>query len=165
MKRNETIKHVIYLILIVIWMVGVYKFSAENGQKSSGTSTGITIKIVNIITGYKQITEEEKLELVQIIHPIIRKIAHYILYMAGGILIINYLDILKFDQKKKIIYSIIIGMLYAISDEIHQYFVPNREMQIKDVFIDTLGIITGVFLYITLKIILIKIFKKDKINI
>lgn len=146
-------------------MVCVYKFSAENGQKSSGTSTGITIKIVNIITGYKQITEEEKLELVQIIHPIIRKIAHYILYMAGGILIINYLDILKFEQKKKIIYSIIIGMLYAISDEIHQYFVPNREMQIKDVFIDTLGIITGVFLYITLKIILIKIFKKDKINI
>ena len=33
----------------------------------------------------------------------------------------------------------IIGLLYAISDEIHQYFVPFRNATVRDVLIDTAG--------------------------
>jgi VanZ family protein len=32
------------------------------------------------------------------------------------------------------------AVIFAISDEIHQYFVPTREGTIRDVFIDSLGI-------------------------
>lgn len=38
------------------------------------------------------------------------------------------------------------GFLYACSDELHQYFVPGRSCQFKDVLIDTFGVITGIML-------------------
>ncbi len=34
----------------------------------------------------------------------------------------------------------LLPLLYAISDEMHQYFVPNRQAQVMDVVIDTVGI-------------------------
>jgi VanZ family protein len=39
--------------------------------------------------------------------------------------------------------SFFAGLLYAVSDEIHQYFIPGREMRAFDVFIDSLGVIAG----------------------
>jgi len=42
--------------------------------------------------------------------------------------------------------AIIISVLYAVSDEIHQLFVPTREGKIRDVLIDSLGILLS-FVY------------------
>jgi len=39
--------------------------------------------------------------------------------------------------------TLILGFLYAVSDEIHQYFVPGRAMQARDVLIDTAGVLLG----------------------
>lgn len=33
------------------------------------------------------------------------------------------------------------GIFYALTDEFHQYFVPNREVQFWDVVADTLGVV------------------------
>jgi hypothetical protein len=38
------------------------------------------------------------------------------------------------------IFSAVIGVLYAISDEYHQTFVPLREGRVRDVIIDSIGI-------------------------
>lgn len=54
----------------------------------------------------------------------------------------------------------IIGILYACTDEFHQKFVPGRTCSIKDVIIDSLGIITGSLIFILLKYIMTK--RKDK---
>ena len=44
--------------------------------------------------------------------------------------------------------------MYAITDEIHQFFVPGRSCRIFDAFVDSCGVITGILLYISmLKII------------
>ena len=40
---------------------------------------------------------------------------------------------------------LLIGFLYAVSDEIHQYFVPGRAMQARDVLIDTAGVLLGIW--------------------
>lgn len=61
---------------------------------------------------------------------------------------LNYYDIEAYDKimKKRILISIIIGFLYAISDEIHQSFIPNRSARAIDVFLDTLGVTNGVLI-------------------
>ena len=46
-------------------------------------------------------------------------------------------------RKYQIYISAIIGILYAISDEIHQSFTPGRGPKITDVFIDSLGVFFG----------------------
>lgn len=52
--------------------------------------------------------------------------------------------ILLFFGFKRFKYSIITAYLYAISDELHQLFVPGREGRIRDTFIDLLGIMIGI---------------------
>jgi len=41
-----------------------------------------------------------------------------------------------------------IGWGYAVTDEIHQYFVPNRDMSIYDFFADAIGVLIGLGLYL-----------------
>jgi VanZ family protein len=38
------------------------------------------------------------------------------------------------------------GVLYAVSDEIHQLFVPGRAGQIRDVLIDACGVFVGIII-------------------
>lgn len=162
--NKEIKRRVISFVLLIIWMIVVLLFSGESGQNSGNTSRNVTIKIVNIITSYQEFSEEEKLELVEKIHPSVRKLAHYTLYTIGGVLIINFINKLKFKKNKEIIYSIITGIAYATSDEIHQYFVPNRSMQIRDICIDTLGVITGIIIYKIIKKFMLKLLNANKVN-
>jgi VanZ family protein len=60
------------------------------------------------------------------------------------------LTILKGKNKLLIIPTIIISILYAISDELHQFFVPGRNFSLIDIFLDSLGIITASLIYITI---------------
>lgn len=60
----------------------------------------------------------------------------------------NHYDMEAYDKimKKRMLISIIIGFLYAISDEIHQSFIPNRSARAIDIFLDTLGATNGVLI-------------------
>ncbi|MFH1129121.1 MAG: VanZ family protein [Patescibacteria group bacterium] len=42
---------------------------------------------------------------------------------------------------RAIIYSFIFALFYAFSDELHQYYVPGRHCSLKDVGIDSVGIL------------------------
>ena len=48
---------------------------------------------------------------------------------------------------KNIGMAILICVLYAISDGVHQLFVPGRGGQVKDVLIDSAGTISGILVY------------------
>ncbi len=47
----------------------------------------------------------------------------------------------KVNFKKALWWSLIFTIFYAVSDELHQYFVPNRECRWQDVVQDSLGAI------------------------
>ena len=42
-------------------------------------------------------------------------------------------------------------ILYACTDEIHQLFIQGRAGQLKDVLIDTIGSLTGIYIYKVVK--------------
>ena len=44
------------------------------------------------------------------------------------------------------IVAITVGSLYAVFDEIHQYFVPGRACQLRDMVIDICGVAAGVLM-------------------
>ena len=64
------------------------------------------------------------------------------------------------NEKLKVIISLSIGVIYAISDEIHQMFIAGRTAKPTDVFIDTLGVTVG-GLFILLIIKTVKKFRKE----
>jgi len=49
-----------------------------------------------------------------------------------------------------VLLAFVICVLYAISDETHQIFVPGRSAQISDVLIDSVGAIVGILMYLVL---------------
>ncbi len=49
--------------------------------------------------------------------------------------------------KRALIWSLVAAVLYAFSDEVHQYFVPERQARLFDVGVDSLGIIFSGFLF------------------
>lgn len=159
--KNKRMK-IITGVLVAIWMAVVFAFSNEPSVQTQSTSGNVTEKIVNIISKVVNIPEEKKENTIQRLNPYIRKIAHYLLYTLGGIFIIISMNQYNtLSENKKIIISLIIGIVYSISDEIHQYFIRGRACQIIDVYLDSLGIATGVFLVL----FFIKIYENNKFKI
>lgn len=62
----------------------------------------------------------------------------------------NYADFTDTTRKQQIIGSLAFGAFYAGTDEFHQYFVPGRSARLFDVGIDSLGVMTGILIYIAL---------------
>ena len=121
------------LLLLIIWMILIFMMSSFNAAISSNQSG----MIVNFISKIFNINNIELLGL------IVRKFAHFFEYFILGIFMLNV--IINYNKKYYLAY--IFGILYACLDEVHQLFVNGRSGQITDVFIDSLGIILGVYLY------------------
>ena len=144
------------IILIVIWMITVFCFSNQQGAESGDTSRKFTVVIIQILTGKSLELDDPFIEGIQLV---IRKLAHFMVYAIGGFLMMNYAHDTNISQKQKLLYSISFGEFYAITDELHQFFVPGRSGNIVDVGIDTLGVITGVMGYVIVRKILEKIIR------
>lgn len=146
-------KKILYSILIIIWMLIIFAFSNQPANESSELSDGFISKTIG--NAYKifnkNATEEQLMELKKIYTTPIRKTAHFSIYLVLGILTTLLLKEYNIENKKQILFAILICLLYATSDEIHQLFVPGRSGEIRDVLIDTAGSSLGVL--ITNKII------------
>ena len=155
--KKQQIK-IIKIILIVIWMIVIFNFSNQGGTKSSGTSQKVTKVIVNIITYDKK---EANINTMEKIEKVVRKGAHYTIYTIGGFLLMNYAYSIDKTKKYKIFGSLLFGAFYAVTDELHQFFVPGRSARLFDVGIDTLGVLTGIFIYMGIRTLFEKFFRKN----
>lgn len=150
------------IILIIAWMITIFIFSSQQGTESGDTSRKFTVAIIQIITGKSLAPNDPFIEGVQLF---VRKMAHFSIYAVGGFLIMNYAYTTKRTAKQKILYSIVAGGAYAITDEIHQFFVPERSAQILDVGIDTAGVIIGVLIYLALRKLIELVIKKNNTKV
>ena len=115
-------------------------------------------KIIDVFPYTKGLSEEIKIKMVEHGNPIIRKLAHFSIYALVGVWIMSFMSTFNIRLYKKWIISMLVGALYAASDEFHQSFVPGRGPSIIDVGIDSLGVFTGILgvliiisIYIALK--------------
>ncbi|MBN1526517.1 MAG: VanZ family protein [Candidatus Omnitrophica bacterium] len=81
--------------------------------------------------------------------PNIDKIVHFLEYFIFSLLLMRALvnSTKSFNLTALIILSIMITSLYGISDEWHQSFVAGRMSDLYDYLTDSIGSITGAFLY------------------
>ena len=144
MKLN-IIRGMLITALIAIF-VTIFGFSNQNAETSSGLSRKVTNFVVEIITSIKNMPEPEKENVVDRVESIVRKIAHYSIYTLVGILLMSLMNTYKIKELDRIAVSLIIGVIYASTDEIHQVFVLGRGPQITDVILDSMGVLTGIFI-------------------
>ena len=146
LRENKKIFHT---ILVIIWMVIIFNFSSQNGPKSTKTSDVVTSMVVNVTTSVtnKDIPREEVKQRIEDSTFIVRKMAHFTEYLILGILVLQLLSDYTKINKRVLIISFLICYFYAISDEIHQIFIPGRTAKVLDIFIDGTGSLVGIILY------------------
>ena len=157
--KVKVIRFILVLLLILTFGM-IFNFSNQDSEKSGSTSQKVTEAITKDIKSIQKLNKNEKAKVIDKIEDVIRKIAHFSLYALIGFLLMALFSTYNINEKNKIISTIIIGAIYAISDEFHQSFIPGRSGQVSDVFLDTLGVTVG-GLFIILIIKTVKKFRKE----
>lgn len=105
------------IVIIALAMMGIiFLFSSCNAELSALQSEMI-VKLIN--------------NVVPVNSFFVRKMAHFSLFFI--------LSIVMFLVCKNISLSFLITTTYAILDEVHQYFVPGRSCELRDIVIDVSG--------------------------
>lgn len=164
-KKKINIKRIFFLILIIINCVVIFNFSNKVANDSSEQSGKIVNFISQIIPVIKNMPEPDKTNFIEeTLTTIVRKTAHFSIYTLLGLLGMNFMLTFKESIFYKIDRRCLVAfgfcVFYAITDEIHQYFVPGRSCELRDVGIDSLGALTGILL----TIIVIKLYRKVKMH-
>ncbi len=153
---------IFFSILAILCMIMIFCFSLENSDESSETSMKFTDTAVHIVVDdFDDLPEKEQLSILDRATFIIRKSAHFSLFAMLGFLV-------SMSVGRRKLFSIasvgvvIFCFLYAVSDEIHQSFVPGRSCEFRDMMIDTTGAITGMIVSMVIMFIFIKLSEKRK---
>ena len=72
------------------------------------------------------------------------KVLHTLLYAGLGLLVARArAGGMRAVTPRVVFFSIMFGAIYGISDEVHQYFNPPRNVEAADVMADTVGAALG----------------------
>lgn len=129
-KKKIDIKIIILRIFLVIMLLCtfgmIFGFSGQDAKKSSSVSRMVTEAITKNIKSIQEKPEKEKQSILSRIEKIIRKIAHFSIYTIVGFLLMALLETFNIKEINRFATSLIIGVVYASSDEIHQCFTPRK---------------------------------------
>lgn len=152
MSKKQIIM-IISWILVVIWMLIIFWFSDMTGEVSRNKSTKTVDKLVETTidatnkTGITNVhpSEAKKAKITKELNYPLRKMMHVLEYFILTLLLLNALYQSNVRGYKLYILAILIAIIYACTDEIHQLFV-ERTGQVLDVLIDSIGVFTAAFI-------------------
>ncbi|HEX8888482.1 MAG TPA: VanZ family protein [Pyrinomonadaceae bacterium] len=131
---------------LVVWMGFI--FFASTGEFSADNTSRIIGPLLRWL--FPGISEEN----LALAHFITRKVAHFLEYA-----ILAWLAARSFMTSSKrtlrrhwFLLSLLLVVIYSLSDEYHQSFVPTRGASIYDSFIDMSGGLTALLLYLARKV-------------
>lgn len=156
MNKN-ILKHVIRYILIICIIVlccKIFALSSQDGGVSAGTSRQFTEILL------KTLGLECNDRTIEIINPVIRKVAHFSVYILLGFLTMCTCETFKWQRVYKFDFSTMFAFVFACSDELHQRLVPGRSGEFADVCLDTVGAMLGVLIVLAIALICVQIKKK-----
>ncbi len=132
-----------FTIIVIAIMAFIFFQSALPADLSSEESGRVVDLIVRLFQGVAPIDRETLVFIV-------RKGAHFTEYMIlGGFLVPAVKEWMAVDTTpvpvvRERITAWLAGTLYAVTDEIHQSFVPGRSCELRDMGIDSCGVLAGV---------------------
>ncbi|HZJ77733.1 MAG TPA: VanZ family protein [Clostridia bacterium] len=150
LKKNKKIRAYICAfswIFVLAFMAFVFFLSSQEGTVSEELSQGFLIRISTLIGD-------------TIGHNLLRKTAHAAEYFILSVLVSNAF-LLSFSRARPFL-SYFVCLAYSITDEIHQYFIPGRACRVFDIFVDSIGSIFGIIVFMLLLFAISKIKGKTK---
>lgn len=145
-SNKKSIMFCVFSVLSIAVMVIIFCFSAQNSLISQSTSDGVLSLVIGTIENLlKGAGPETVSKVIFIITCSFRKLAHFCIYTILGFFVSGALLCTRLPKRRlhKYIISLAICVLYAVSDEIHQSFIPGRSCELRDVIIDFSGSLLG----------------------
>lgn len=142
-SSNGNARKRVCLVLAVCWMTVIFAFSARDADLSTQDSMSVGMLFGRfIVPSFADMDAQMQVSFAGMLDHPIRKLAHATEYAVLGFLLAgSYMD--KKRKRADIRIPIIIGALYAISDELHQLFIPGRSCEVMDMLIDSSGVLVG----------------------
>lgn len=151
-----------FIVAAVLWMALIFSFSMENAAESSESSGGFIRTFLSFIDDdFEYLSPEAQTEAVESLSHLVRKTAHFCIFGMLGILVSSAISTYHLTPRRTLLYSVSLCALYAVSDEVHQFFVPGRACMLRDMLLDTCGAFCGV-LFVTLVLHLVSKHKHKK---
>lgn len=129
---------IIRWVQVIAWMLLIYTASTDAGSAEQSSRI-----IGPILRWFNPSVTNETIAAVQLF---VRKCAHLTVYAILALLVWRAISsnlVKPAFLKRHAVYTLIIGIIYAMSDEFHQSFVPTRSGTIVDVLIDSFGVLMG----------------------
>lgn len=130
MTKSRKAYVIISWILVVACMGVIFSLSAQNGEESSDLSGSFVMAILQWLK-------------IDIDEGFLRSCAHCLEFMGLSVLIFNA-TYSTWGSKFTPLVAFMGAVLYAVVDEIHQIFVPDRAFQLSDILVDSTGALIGV---------------------
>jgi len=149
-KTKTTLNKVYFVISLVIVLslfVLIFCLSQQNGEDSTETSGWFT-SLLNFIFPF-ELTE-----------AFVRTMAHFSEFACLSFFMNNLF--VSYKSKFCPVIACVLSFIYAITDEIHQIFVPGRACQFQDMMVDLAGIVSGMAVYAIIYLIIKQIQKNAK---
>ena len=140
-------KRLFPLVITILIMAFIFLQSALPADLSKEESN----LIVQALIEFLQIDAE-------LLSFVVRKCAHFTEYLLLGVSLyatVREYDPVRLERSEQLrrtaLISWGIGALYALTDEVHQAFVPGRSCEIRDMLIDSCGVAAGVLIMAALR--------------
>lgn len=137
-------KLIIYLIITVSCAIAIFMLSSQDKTTSGTNSLSILTAIAEFLSKTFHINIGD--DNIRRLHNLFRKMAHFSIYTILSIFAYNTFQVVISQKKYVVVATFAFCLLTAITDELHQIFVPGRSGEVRDVLIDTLGVCFGLVL-------------------
>lgn len=132
-------------VAVVVWMAVIFIFSAQPADQSSELSKGVTEILVSVAAVVFPIDMESGAtqNFIDKLDGMIRVGAHGTVFLILALLMLNALRRSGLKGIKMFLITFAFCAFYAITDEIHQIFVPGRACELFDFIVDCIGAALG----------------------
>ena len=125
----------------------IYSMSAQTAVASSALSESLTYRLLELAARLLDLSPEPSLllEYTRLLNGLIRKCAHITEFFLLAVSVSLPLYVYRVRGFKLVLISGLFCVLFAALDEYHQTFVPGRSGSPRDVLIDCIGILPGIY--------------------
>lgn len=124
-------------------MAAIFAFSAQPGDSSTQLTDSAVIPVAEWLMSIQEGNSEAAFQTLHfMLGTIVRKAAHVCEYALLGYLVYR---LLKAYGHSRPWLAVVVCVIYAVTDEAHQFFVPGRTGSVTDVLIDSAGAAVGAF--------------------
>lgn len=127
------------VVLTLATLVAIWRFSAQDSSETMALSGGLAREVWQWLEGMVE-KWGGGLSLLGV-EAVLRKLAHFGVFMLLGVGLTGTFIWQRRVPVWKVV--ILVGVVCAGVDELHQSFVPGRNPAVFDVLIDTFGVCVG----------------------